>query len=95
MPYLDDIVLLLLPLLADTEVRSISLSFLLEFFSLLFADLAGSMLNGVDILKAAWEHQINNSEHNEKLRKLINFFFVNKTMMNIRTFDGLQSKGDE
>jgi hypothetical protein len=53
MPYLDDIVLLLLPLLADTEVRSISLSFLLEFFSLLFADLAGSMLNGVDILKAA------------------------------------------
>jgi hypothetical protein len=53
MPYMDDTVLLLLPLPADTAVRSISLSFLLEFFSLLFADLAGSTLIGVDILKAA------------------------------------------
>lgn len=57
---MDDTVLLLLPLPADTAVRSISLSFLLEFFSLLFADLAGSTLIGVDILKAAWEHQIDN-----------------------------------
>lgn len=60
MPYMDDTVLLLLPLPADTAVRSISLSFLLEFFSLLFVDLAGSTLIGVDILKAAWEHQIDN-----------------------------------
>lgn len=60
MTYMDDTVLLLLPLPADTAVRSISLSFLLEFFSLLFADLAGSTLIGVDILKAAWEHQIDN-----------------------------------
>jgi hypothetical protein len=71
MPYLDDIVLLLLPLPADTAVRSISLSFLLEFFSLLFADLAGSMLNGVDILKGAWEHQIGKIEQNEKFWKWI------------------------
>lgn len=60
MTYMDDTVLLLLPLPADTAVRSISLSFLLEFFSLLFVDLAGSTLIGVDILKAAWEHQIDN-----------------------------------
>lgn len=69
MPYLDDIVLLLLPLPADTAVRSVSLSFLLEFFSLLFADLAGSTLSGVDILKAAWEDQIGNIEHKKKLIK--------------------------
>lgn len=72
MPYLDEIVLLLLPLPADTAVRSSSLGFLLEIFSLLFADLAGSTLNGGDILKEAWEHQIENIEQNEKLWKRVN-----------------------
>ena len=56
--YLDDIVLLLLPLPADTGVRSISLSFLLELLSLLVADFVGSTLKGFDTLEASWQDQI-------------------------------------